>query len=192
MAGGEKLDRRQRDAAERMVLGLDQLRRADPEVQIAALQHGDQVGAHRLRHLDLHVGIALGIAVQERREDAVDHLRRGAHLQHPGVLAPQQARALAERFDRAQDAAAIRQQLLARAGQHQAAAHAIEQRDTECGLERADLAGQRGLGHAQSLRRLGHGPLLGDGHERPQVVAGPCRSLCRPGMKQQANTLLDG
>ena len=75
MAGGKKLDRRQRKAPEFMVLGLNGLQEVDRKVQFATLQLCKQFGADRLAQFDLHVGKACGIAMQERRKYAVDHLR---------------------------------------------------------------------------------------------------------------------
>ena len=108
--------------------------------------------------------------MQEIREHAVDRLRRGRHLEDARLASPQRLRALAERADRAQHGAAIPQQLLALAGQHQPATDAIEQPHAEFRLEVADLARQRRLRNAQAQRRPGDGSLFGNGDERPQVA----------------------
>ena len=98
---------------------------------------------------------------------------------------PQPPRALAERFDRTQDAAAVRQQLLARLGQHQATAYTVEERDTERGFKCCDLTGEGGLRHSQSQCRPGHGPLLGD---RYNGLAGAARAAEALGDKVKART----
>ena len=183
MAGGKKLDRRQRKAPELMMLGLNGLQQADSKVQLSAFQPCKQIGADRLAQFDLHVGKARGIAMQERRKDAVDHLRGGRDLQDAGVGAPQQLGSLAERVHRAQDVAAIGEQSLAFAGQDQPSANAIEQPDSELCLEIIDLAGQCGLRDSQAKRRLRDRSLFGNGDERSQVSQIHAGSLCRFGMK---------
>jgi hypothetical protein len=120
--------------------------------------------------------------VQEIGEDAVDRLRRRRHPQDAAVAAPQQLRPLAERADRAKHGAAIVEQLLALAGQHQPAADPVEQLDAKLLLEIADLAGKGGLRNAQVQGRLRDGALLGNGDERAQVPEIHGSSLCLFGM----------
>jgi len=103
-------------------------------------QHRLEIGTDRLRKLDLHIGAAFGKAMQERRKDAVNGLRRRRHPQDAAVAAPQQLSVLTERAHRAEDRAAILKQLLAFAGEDQTAANAIEQPHAELRFESADLA----------------------------------------------------
>ena len=65
----------------------------------------------------------------------------------------------AESLRRAEDVAAVAEQSLAFAGQHQPPTHAIEQPDSELIFEIPDLAGQRGLRDPQAQRRFRDGPL---------------------------------
>ena len=123
------------------------------------------------------------MAMQEGREHAVDHLRRRRHPQQAAVGAPQQLRPLAERADRAEYRAAIPEQLLAFAGEHQPAPDAVEQPHAELLLEVADLAGQGRLGDPQAQGRLRDRSLLGHGDERSQVPQVHAGSLCPFGMK---------
>ena len=51
---------------EAAIIGLDSLEQ-DAKMNLAAFQHGQNVGADRLDQFHLHVGIALGVAVQECR-----------------------------------------------------------------------------------------------------------------------------
>src|SRR2546430_14590299 len=94
---GEKLDRRKQERLERMVIGLQGIHRTDPNVKFAALQHSQQSRAKRLGELDLHVWPSLGVTMQKRRRNPVDHLRRRRHFQDAGIGAPQQLSSLFER-----------------------------------------------------------------------------------------------
>ena len=84
------------DGCKALVAGLNRMKQILPEMNLAALEHCQSLGPDRLDQLHLHVGIALRVAVQETRQDAFDELRRGRHLQHPGVSAPEQLRPLAD------------------------------------------------------------------------------------------------
>jgi hypothetical protein len=72
-------------------------------------------------------------------------LRRGCHLQHPTVSAPEKLRPLAERSDLAQQAAAVSEQLLSFSGQDEPATDTIEKHEAELMFKIADLPGQSGL-----------------------------------------------
>jgi hypothetical protein len=130
--------------------------------------------------------------MQELRKDAIDHLGRGSHPQDAGIGAPEQLGSLAERTHRAQDVAAIGEQSLAFAGQHQASANAIEQPDSKLDLEIVDLSGQCGLSNSQAKCCLRHGPLFRNGDERAHVPQIHAKSLCPFGMKDQKNRYWTG
>ena len=55
-------------------------------------------------------------------------------------------------------------------GQDQPAGVAMEQRNAEAFLERADLAADRGLAEVQRFPRMGEAACLGDGMKDPQLV----------------------
>ena len=84
--------------------------------------------------------------MEKCRQYTLDVLWRGPHLEHTGVAALKQLGALADRTDKIQQAAAIVEQLLAFAGQHQAATNPVEQFQAEFLFERGDLPGERWLG----------------------------------------------
>ena len=112
--------------------------------------------------------------MQEIRKDAFDEMRRGCNLQHAGVAAPQRLRPLADGAGMVQQAAAIAEQLLAFAGQQEAASDAIEKVQTEFVLKIDDLPGQSGLGDVKAQGSLGHGAEFRHGNEGsnvPQVHA---------------------
>src|SRR5262245_60252604 len=152
MAAGEKLDRRQREAFEGMVVALDRPHHAESEVNLAAFQQGKQVRAHSFGQPDLYLRSPLGVLAQECGKDSLQRLRGDRSLQDAGVDPPQPLRSLAERADSAKHGAAISEQLLAVAGQNQAAANAIKQLNPELLLELLDLTGQGGLRDAQAQR----------------------------------------
>ena len=107
-------------------------------------------GAKRFEEFHFHFGIALGVLAHECRKHAFDHVRRGCHLQHPTVSAPEKLRPLAERSDLAQQAAAVSEQLLSFSGQDEPATDTIEKHEAELMFKIADLPGQSGLGDAQA------------------------------------------
>ena len=72
----------------------------------------------------------------------------------PVSPAAQQLRPLVDRAGMVEEAAAVLQQLLAFAGQHQPPPDAIEQLEAHLLLELTDLARQRRLGDAQAQRCL--------------------------------------
>src|SRR2546423_13281638 len=123
---GKKLDRRKQERLERMVIGLQGVHRTDPNVKFTALQHSQQSRAKRLGELDLHVRPSLGVTMQKRRKNPVDHLRRRRHLQDAGIGAPQQLSSLSERANGPEDSAAIAEQPLTLAGEDQPAANTIK------------------------------------------------------------------
>jgi hypothetical protein len=135
VAGGEKVDRRQRKAFEGMVVALYRPHQADSDVNLAALQQGKQVRAHSFGRPDLYVRSLFGVLVQECGKDALQHLRRYRNLQDACVSLLQPLSSLAERSDCAKNGPAISEQLLALASQNQAAANAIEQPQAELFLE---------------------------------------------------------
>ena len=137
IARGQDLVRQQRVAREG---GIDTLIVPDAQVHVAAFQQGHLGGSKRLGQFDLHVGKARSVSRQECRQDALDHLRRGRHLQHATVAAPEQLHPLAQRADLTQDAAAVSEQLLADRSQDEAAPNAIEEPDAELLLEIADVS----------------------------------------------------
>ena len=106
----------------------------------------------------------------------------GGHLQHAGVPAPEQLRLLADCAGVVQETSAMAEQLLAFAGQEEAAPDTIEKLETELLLEIADLARQGRLGNAQAQRRLGDGAELGHGDEGSRVPQVHVIRLCRIGM----------
>ncbi len=126
MAGGEHFHRLKRVAREALVVRRDGTHDALREVDLAAFQHRQHLGADHVDQLHLHVGEALRVEVQEPGKDAVDEVRGGCHVQRAGVPAPQQFRPLAEFVGIVQQAAVIVEQLFACAGKDQAAPDAIE------------------------------------------------------------------
>jgi hypothetical protein len=138
-------------------------------MDVAAFQLVKQAWTHRFDQLDLHIWPAFGVSMQECGKHTFHRLWCGRNLQDSGVGSPQPSSALAERLDCAKDGAAIAEQLLALAGQDQAAANAIEQLKPELVLELLDLAGQCGLGDSEAQRCLRDSPLLGNGDEGSQV-----------------------
>ena len=77
---------------------------------------------------------------------------------------------------------------LALLGQDQAARMAVEQRDAQLLLERADLAADRRLAEIQRLARMGEAARLGDRVENPQLVPvhRPSPSLAPPSVYSAA------
>src|SRR6185437_4117552 len=67
-----------------------------PEVNLAALQHRHGVAPGGLDQFHLHIGIVLGVAMQEHRLHAFDMLRRGADLEDADIAALQGLGVLAD------------------------------------------------------------------------------------------------
>jgi hypothetical protein len=121
----------------------------DAQVNLAAFQQRHLGRPKGLGQPDLHVGEAHSVSGQKGRQNTLDHLRRGRHLQHAAVSATEQFCALAQRTDLAQDAAAISEQLLADGCQDETAPHAIKEPDAELLFEIADLPRQGRLADTQ-------------------------------------------
>jgi hypothetical protein len=163
----------------------------DADVNLSPFQHRRLLGTKRLGQLHVHARKELGIPGQERRQDALDRLRRGRDLQHAAVSAPKQLDPFAERADVTQQATAISKQLRADGGQDQPAAYPIKQPETELLLELANLARKRGLADAQAQRRPGDRAQLGDGDEGAQALEVHGRRLSHNRIKAQKNYALD-
>src|SRR5688572_21367488 len=104
---------------------------------------------------------------------------------------PQQLRSLADRTRAIQKSAAITQQLLACGREDKATTDAIEQRHVELALEVTDLPGQSWLRRMQAQRRAGHRTELCDGDECSNVSKVHAPPLCRVGIGNQPNNILD-
>jgi tripartite-type tricarboxylate transporter receptor subunit TctC len=170
MRDREQVDQLQRTAGEVPVARLSRVSQSLPEVNLAALQHCQGVVPNRFNQFHFHIGMALRVAVQEIRNDALDELRRGSDLQHAGASAPQLLRPLAKCAGVIQQTTAVAEQLLAFASQHETASHTIEKLETELLLQGADLPRQSRLGNAQAQRCLGDGAELGHGDEGSRVT----------------------
>ena len=132
MGDREQVDQLQRTAGEVPVARLSRVSQSLPEVNLTALQHCQGVGPKRFNQFHFHIGMALRVAVQEIRNDALNELGRGSDLQHVGAPAPQLLRPLVDRAGIVEEAAAVPQQLLAFAGQHEPPPDAIEQLKALC------------------------------------------------------------
>ena len=88
IAGRNKLQRRQPNCLERIIAGLNRSRRADRDVNLAAFEHRYQRSPNRLCQLDLHVRATFRVTCQEHRQNTIDGLRRGRHLQNASVGPP--------------------------------------------------------------------------------------------------------
>src|SRR5262249_3453358 len=91
---------------------------SDANVNLATLQHGSLVSTKGLGQFHVHVGKALSVSGQERRQDAFDRMRRGGKLQPAPVPPAEEVRPVAERPRMAHYAAAIAEELLALCSQH--------------------------------------------------------------------------
>lgn len=88
IAGRNKLQRGKPNRLERMIAGLNRSRGADRDVNLAAFEHRDQRSPNCLRQLDPYVGAMFRVTCQEHRQNAIDGLRRGRHLQNASVGPP--------------------------------------------------------------------------------------------------------
>src|SRR3954462_4593806 len=152
MTRGEQFDMPEHQTSETRVLRSDNVAQVLAEMNLPALQQSQHVDACRLDHLHLDVGKALRVARQERRQYALDVLRRASHLEHAGVAALERLRHFADRRRLAQQTPAVLQQLLTLTGQHQPPANPIEKLEAELLLEGDNLPGQRGLRDMQAER----------------------------------------
>ena len=85
--------------------------------------------------------------------------------QHPGLAGVDRPRGGDGHVELGQHGARVAQEGLARRGQLDAAARALEQRAAELGLERANLLAERRLGDVQPRGGTPEVQLLGDGDE---------------------------
>jgi hypothetical protein len=182
VACGNKLDRRHGIDSEVTIVSLNGLKQTDAEMDFAALEQRQCVGADCLDQFHLHARIAFRILVQERRKHRFDLHGRGGDLQHSRVAVPEQLRLFAQCNDGTQQAAATSEQLLSRASQEKTAAYTIEQGQAELLLEVADLPRKSGLGRAQVQCGFGNRSQLRHGDECPQMPEVHTRSLCPAGM----------
>ena len=111
----------------------------DPNMNLAALQHGHLIQAKSFRQLHAHVGEAFGISRQKSRQNAFDCLRRCGQLQHAGVSALEQLYPFAKRAHLTQYPAAISEQLLASGGQEEAATDTVKKLEPAFIFKIADL-----------------------------------------------------
>jgi len=151
-------------------------------MDLAALEHVQAVAPGRLDDLYLHVGKRTAIGVQELRQHALDMLRRRGDLEHAELATPQGLGALVDRGSVGQQAAAFAGELLARAGQYQAAPHSVEQPEPEVVLELGDLARQRRLRDPQMAGRFRDSAVVDHGDEgarMPEIHGG---FLCQSGI----------
>lgn len=182
VADRNELDRRQQEGLEGMIVGLKRMQRANADVELPALQHCQQRGTERFGQSDLYMRTLRGVAMQEMREDAVDHLRRRPHLQDPCIGPQQHLSSLAKRVHGTKDGAAFTEQQLASTSEDQPTANAVEQSDAELRFERANLARECGLCDPQTKRCLGDSPLFGNRNEGSQMTKVHAATLCLPGM----------
>ena len=139
MTRGQYLDRGQRQASEAVIVRLQRVDRALRNMQVAPLQHGQQLGADHVEQFHLHVRIVLRVSMQKRRYGTFQVLRRGGNLEHAGVTPPQELGLFSYRVGIVQQPPAMPEQLLALTGQAKAPPHAVEQLQTEFCLEIADV-----------------------------------------------------
>ena len=145
---------------------LNRVKQILPKVNLAALQHPENVGPpNRLHQFDLNARIALCVAMQELGHDTFNELRGRCYLQQARLAASEQLRPFPNRTGVAQQATAIAKQLLAFPGQNQPAAYPVKEPETKLLLENIDLSGQGRLGDTQAQRRPGDGAQLGHGDE---------------------------
>src|SRR5262249_19540073 len=167
-AGGQDLICWQHQALEASIAWIV----SDANVNLATLQHGSLVSTKGLGQFHVHVGKALSVSGQERRQDAFDRMRRGGNLQHPPVATAGEFDPFAQRLDMAHYAATIAEELLALCSQHQAASNAVKESQPQLLLEIADLSREGGLPDAQAQRCFRHRAQLGygdKGAQAPQV-----------------------
>src|SRR6476660_4407931 len=121
-------------------------------MNLTAFQKGADVRpAERFGHRQPDIWIALGILAPERRNDTFDKLRRSGQAQHAGFSALQQLSAFADGAGLIEQRAAVSEQLLSLARQHEAAARAIEQFQAELSFKVRNLSRKRGLRDAKLL-----------------------------------------
>jgi hypothetical protein len=96
MPDGKQVHRLQRMVRKARIAGLNRTKQILAQVNLAALEQSQGVRPDRLDQSHLHIWVAFRVTVQKLGDDAFDVLRRGRHLQHPRIAAPEQLRALAQ------------------------------------------------------------------------------------------------
>src|SRR5215813_2613515 len=87
VTGSPKRKRGYRKSPKVVVTGRDDVIQVDPKIGLAALDLGKNLKTRSFDRFHLHIGIALGVPVQERREHAVDQVRRGGYPQEASIAA---------------------------------------------------------------------------------------------------------
>jgi hypothetical protein len=90
---------------------------------------------------------------------------RSRHAQHAYVSSLQDLRLFAHSASVIQEAAAVGEELLTAAGEHEAASDAVEELKSELRFQKRNLAGKRRLGDVQALCRLRDGAEISHGDE---------------------------
>src|SRR5262249_16149142 len=148
-------------------LGLARRRHADGDIGLAHAEVELAVFQHQV---DVDVGIDLEELAHPRRQPGRPqrHGRGDLELALGLVLALGQLRPRHRQLGEDLMSRAVEQ--LALLGQDQAAGVAVEQRDLEALLERADLAAHRRLAEIERFAGMGEAAGLGDGVEDPELV----------------------
>jgi hypothetical protein len=127
-------------------------------MSITALEVARNAGAAVLDQVYFHGGVPAPESREEIGEHRLHVLRAAANPQCAGLSGPQRAGTLTYRIGVLQEPAAAPQQVLTFGCQLDPAANTIEQRNSELGLERLDLAGGGRLAQAQLSLSGGKAP----------------------------------
>ena len=120
--------------------------------------------------IQLDVGIALAVLVDDRAGDPAGQRPRQRQPQRPALPAPGRAHDRRRVIGRREHAARLAEQRRARRRQRRPAAVAVEQRHAELGLERPHLLRHARLRHVQPLGRAPEVQLLRHRDERAQLA----------------------
>ena len=122
-------------------------------MDLTSLDERRQTEAPLLEEVNLDLWSQFKIPRQERRQDALDGLRRRADAEHAGLTPAHGLGLLGELSGGGQQRVAALQEPLAVARQADAPPRALEEPHAELCLEVAHLSRQRGLGEAEPGRR---------------------------------------
>ena len=164
MAGRQHLHGRERVASEALLIRGDRTHGALREMDLAPLEHCEQLWPRGVHQPHLHAGIARRVVAQEIGKNAFDQVRRGRHTQHTDVAAPQDLRLLAHGAGVVEQSAAVVEQLLAFAREERPPPTRSKSL-SPMALEIGDLAGK-----APAARRAGRRGPGGTVPTRPTVT----------------------
>lgn len=120
--------------------------------------------------LHLHVGPGIAEMAQHGGQDAVVGRADKGQRQRPHLAARQPLRQRRQRARLRQDAPHLHQPACPHRRQRHRALRAVEQRDAQLLLQRADLLRQRRLRHRQARGGTAEVQFLGNGHEVAELA----------------------